>query len=309
MLELAISTRGASACVRNTPTGLPDCTSKRLVALEPLQRRDDPVEALPIARGAADAAIDHELARPLGDLGVEIVHEHAQRGFGEPALGGERRAARRADAAGVVDAGHGVPFLKASRRCQQARRGCAAKAHGPPRRRGPRCSRALPPPRYRAPESGPPRAAGRAPSTHRGPASRTGLERSGAWKSHPCAAARSSMARMFDDILGHGEEAARAMRRHRDMVLLIGGSRDRIDARRIGPLLVLRDERRRRHLRDHEAGIQPRPRREEGRKPRQGRIDQHGDAALGERADLAKRQRDHVGREGDRLRRGNCRPR
>ena len=26
-LELAISTRGASACVRNTPTGLPDCTS------------------------------------------------------------------------------------------------------------------------------------------------------------------------------------------------------------------------------------------------------------------------------------------
>jgi hypothetical protein len=24
---LAISTRGASACVRNTPTGLPDCTS------------------------------------------------------------------------------------------------------------------------------------------------------------------------------------------------------------------------------------------------------------------------------------------
>src|SRR6202048_1918591 len=27
-LELAISTRGASACVGNTPTGLPDCTSK-----------------------------------------------------------------------------------------------------------------------------------------------------------------------------------------------------------------------------------------------------------------------------------------
>jgi hypothetical protein len=26
-LELAISTRGASACVRKMPTGLPDCTS------------------------------------------------------------------------------------------------------------------------------------------------------------------------------------------------------------------------------------------------------------------------------------------
>jgi hypothetical protein len=28
MLEFAISTRGASACVRKMPTGLPDCTHK-----------------------------------------------------------------------------------------------------------------------------------------------------------------------------------------------------------------------------------------------------------------------------------------
>ena len=36
-------------------------------------------------------------------------------------------------------------------------------------------------------------------------------------------------------------------------------------------------------------------------RPRQRRVDQHGDAALGERADLADRQRDHVGGEGHRL--------
>ena len=41
--------------------------------------------------------------------------------------------------------------------------------------------------------------------------------------------------------------------------------------------------------------------RQERRQAGQRRIDQHGDAALGERADLADRQRDHVGGEGDRL--------
>ena len=50
---------------------------QRLIALEAAQRRDDAVERLPIARRAADPAIDDELARPLGDVGIEIVHQHA----------------------------------------------------------------------------------------------------------------------------------------------------------------------------------------------------------------------------------------
>ena len=104
-LELASSTRGASACVWNTPTGLPDWISSVWSASRRLQGRDDAVEALPVARRAADAAIDHELLGPLGDRGIEIVHEHAQRRFGEPALGGELGAVRRADDAGIVDAG------------------------------------------------------------------------------------------------------------------------------------------------------------------------------------------------------------
>ena len=50
---------------------------QRLVALEAAQRRNDAVESLPVARGAADPPIDDELARPLGDVGIEIVHQHA----------------------------------------------------------------------------------------------------------------------------------------------------------------------------------------------------------------------------------------
>ena len=85
------------------------------------------------------------------------------------------------------------------------------------------------------------------------------------------------------------------------MVFLVGRGRDRIDAGGIGALLVLGDQRRRRHLRDHEARIETRPRRQERRQARQGRIDQHGDAALGQRADLAQRQCDDVGSKSDRL--------
>ena len=61
---------------------------QRLVALQPLQGRDDAVETLPIARRAADAAIDHELAGLFRHVGIEIVHQHAHRRFGEPGFGG-----------------------------------------------------------------------------------------------------------------------------------------------------------------------------------------------------------------------------
>ncbi len=57
--------------------GLPDWTSSVWSASSRLRRRgDDPVEALPVARRAADAAIDDQLPRPLGNLGVEVVHQH-----------------------------------------------------------------------------------------------------------------------------------------------------------------------------------------------------------------------------------------
>ena len=68
---------------------------QRLVVLEPAQRRDDRVEGLPRARGAPGAAVDDEIGGILGDLGVEVVHEHAQRGLLQPALAGQLGAARR----------------------------------------------------------------------------------------------------------------------------------------------------------------------------------------------------------------------
>ena len=68
-----------------------------LVFLEPLQRLDDPVETLPVARGTPDAAVDDEALRVLGDLFVEIVHQHPHRGFGGPAPGHDLAPAAGAD--------------------------------------------------------------------------------------------------------------------------------------------------------------------------------------------------------------------
>ena len=70
---------------------------QRFVGFEALERLDDLVVARPVARRPADAAVHHQFLRILGHFGVEIVHQHAQRRFGQPALGVERGAARRAD--------------------------------------------------------------------------------------------------------------------------------------------------------------------------------------------------------------------
>ena len=90
---------------------------QRLVVLEPLQRLDDFVIAVPVARGAADAAIDDELAGLLRNLRVEIVHQHAHRRLGLPGAGGKRQATRAADDAVVAQDRH----ASSSGRGQRAR--------------------------------------------------------------------------------------------------------------------------------------------------------------------------------------------
>ena len=70
---------------------------QRLVVLETAQRGDDRVERLPRAGGAPGAAVDDEVGGILRDLGVEVVHEHAQGGLLQPALAAELAAAGRAD--------------------------------------------------------------------------------------------------------------------------------------------------------------------------------------------------------------------
>src|SRR5690606_25815711 len=89
-----------------------------LVVAQGLQRFDDRVVALPVARGPADAAVDHQLRGVLGHFRVQVVLEHAERGLGEPGPAGELGAAGRADGAaavevgGVVAAGHCVAVLR-----------------------------------------------------------------------------------------------------------------------------------------------------------------------------------------------------
>ena len=59
---------------------------QRLVVIELAQRRQDRVEAGPVARRAADAAVHDETLRVFRDFGIEVVLQHAVGGLGEPAL-------------------------------------------------------------------------------------------------------------------------------------------------------------------------------------------------------------------------------
>ena len=72
---------------------------ERFIVLEPVQRRDDGVEGRPAARRASRSAVDDEIVGTFGDLRVEVVHQHAERGFLRPSFAGDRRASRRADMA------------------------------------------------------------------------------------------------------------------------------------------------------------------------------------------------------------------
>ena len=75
---------------------------ERLVVVEREQRAADRVECRPIARRLPGAAVHHEVLRPLGDVRVEVVHQHAQRGLLDPALARPRRSARRSDGPGAA---------------------------------------------------------------------------------------------------------------------------------------------------------------------------------------------------------------
>ncbi len=81
------------------PDRLARLHEQRLVGLELVERAHDRVVRLPAAGRLAGAAVDDEVFGVLGDLGVEVVHEHALGGFGAPALGGADVAASGADSA------------------------------------------------------------------------------------------------------------------------------------------------------------------------------------------------------------------
>src|SRR5437879_1077232 len=89
---------------------LPGLDQETLVKIQTPQGLDDAVETIPVARGLADAAVDHQVLRALRHLGVEVVHQHAQRRLGEPAARGDAAAARCAHHARCCGV-HLVPSL------------------------------------------------------------------------------------------------------------------------------------------------------------------------------------------------------
>ena len=121
-----------------------------LVVAQALQGGHDGVEGLPVAGRLAGAAVDHEVLGTLGDLGVQVVHQHAQGGFLLPALAGELRASGRTHHPIRSDGAHGdlhsssgksVAPVRARARsphctkdipARQKRRGRAARTSGPP---------------------------------------------------------------------------------------------------------------------------------------------------------------------------------
>jgi len=89
--------------------GLAGLDEQRLVRGELLKGRDDGVKGGPVAGGLPAPAVDHQGVRVLGNLRVEVVHEHAHRGLGLPGGAGFFGRARGADGAGAGGGGgHGV---------------------------------------------------------------------------------------------------------------------------------------------------------------------------------------------------------
>ena len=76
------------------PDRLARLHEKCFVVFERFQGANDFLIALPVARGFAGSAIDNEIIRVLGNLRVEVIHQHPHCGFGMPALAGQRIAAQ-----------------------------------------------------------------------------------------------------------------------------------------------------------------------------------------------------------------------
>ncbi len=78
---------------------------QRLVGPQRLQAGQDRLEAVPVARRLADAAVDHQRVGVLGHLGVEVVLDHAVGGLDQPV--GARDLAAAGGAHGAAGPGCG----------------------------------------------------------------------------------------------------------------------------------------------------------------------------------------------------------
>ena len=83
------------------PDRLPGLNQERLVGLEPAKLANDRIEGGPAANRSTGPAVDNEVVGVLGDLRIEVVHEHSQDRFLLPAAAAELSAARGADRTGT----------------------------------------------------------------------------------------------------------------------------------------------------------------------------------------------------------------
>ena len=285
-VALAMSTRGAHGCVRNTPTGLPDCTSS--VSSFSRSRSDATMRRRPpsCARRLPGAAVDDQVVGPLGDLGIEVVHQHAQRGFLRPALARERR--RRA---GRGWCGRRSSWSSAARSQRIGTRRYArsaivdsstepSRAVGCPRPAHRRAADRTPVTLMSSESAARRQRARRSRSAARSPRCRATGGRSSTRCGTSCAhvaqrrhrAAASFERRRAGRAPGTrtaprsrrtsvaSARRARLERRghaHADVVFLAGRGRDRVDAGRVRERLELRGQRGGRDLRHHEPGVQP----------------------------------------------------
>ena len=121
------------------PHRLAGLDEQRFVRLQAAQALDDAVERFPGARRLAGAAVDDEVVRALGDLGIQVVHQHAQRGLLDPALaraGGPARGAHHAGAGGRERA-HALSTSSASRSGARDSTQAARFSHASPNGRSP----------------------------------------------------------------------------------------------------------------------------------------------------------------------------
>src|SRR6476660_4321977 len=90
-LEFAISTRGAHSWVRQTPTGLPDCTSivSSSASVVKVRTIASKHAQSPAAR---PVPVDDQIVGALGVFRVQIVHQHSQWRLGHPTASGASRA-------------------------------------------------------------------------------------------------------------------------------------------------------------------------------------------------------------------------
>ena len=209
----AAPTRGCGTRRPACPTG--PAASRRRPASRSV--RDDRVEGVPGARRPPGAAVDDEVVGPLGDLGVEVVHQHPQRRLLRPAAAGDLGAARRADR-------RGGPLIASSSDRDDSTASDAASPGRDQRLGRGELGRE---PAVRSRPRDPRPAARRAPPPV--PARRRAAARAAR---APRAAQTSSTARIRRRLATRAAQLARRPPAHRDVVLLHRAGRQRVDARR-----------------------------------------------------------------------------